>query len=114
MRKQPRYTAEHAQAGLDVKLPEIETWPNQFPGYEIVGVDHGGTNWNDSVHCRTRNFVKREAIRIYPYPPGDTEDRFGGYTVTAEVIPPKGNALISGYPVIHWTDTGRRPSPTWS
>ena len=28
-------TDEHAQAGIDAKLPEIETWPNQFPGYEI-------------------------------------------------------------------------------
>ena len=24
------------QAGLDHKFPAIETWPNQFPGYEIV------------------------------------------------------------------------------
>lgn len=29
------YTDEHAEAGLKAKLPEIETWPNQFPGYEI-------------------------------------------------------------------------------
>lgn len=29
------YTDEHARAGVDGKLPEIETWPNQFPGYEI-------------------------------------------------------------------------------
>ena len=29
------YTDEHAQAGVDAKLPEIETWPNQYPGYEI-------------------------------------------------------------------------------
>jgi 7-cyano-7-deazaguanine reductase len=36
MPKQPRYTEDHAEAGLDAKLPEIETWPNQFPGYEIV------------------------------------------------------------------------------
>src|SRR6266853_1605455 len=32
----PRYTSEHAAAGLDAKFPEIETWPNQFPGYEIL------------------------------------------------------------------------------
>ena len=32
----PRYTPEHARAGLDTKFPEIETWPNQFPAYEIV------------------------------------------------------------------------------
>lgn len=30
-----QYTDEHAVAGLDEQLPEIETWPNQFPGYEI-------------------------------------------------------------------------------
>ncbi len=29
------YSDEHAIAGIDAKLPEIETWPNQFPGYEI-------------------------------------------------------------------------------
>ena len=36
MAKSPRYTPEHAAAGLDAEFPEIETWPNQFPGYEIV------------------------------------------------------------------------------
>lgn len=36
MAKSPRYTSEHAAAGLDAKFPEIETWPNQFPGYEII------------------------------------------------------------------------------
>lgn len=30
------YTAEHSRAGLNAKLPEIETWPNHFPGYEIT------------------------------------------------------------------------------
>src|SRR5260370_1391060 len=29
------YTDEHAAAGIDAKLPEIETWPNQFSDYEI-------------------------------------------------------------------------------
>jgi 7-cyano-7-deazaguanine reductase len=29
------YTDEHAVSGLKAELPEIETWPNQFPGYEI-------------------------------------------------------------------------------
>ena len=36
MPKAPRYTAEHAKAGLNNEFPEIETWPNQFPGYEIL------------------------------------------------------------------------------
>ena len=30
------YTEEHAQAGIDAELPEIETWPNQYPGYAIT------------------------------------------------------------------------------
>lgn len=29
------YTDEHAAAGVDAKLPEIETWPNQYSDYEI-------------------------------------------------------------------------------
>ncbi len=30
------YTEEHARAGIDAELPEIETWPNQYPGYAIT------------------------------------------------------------------------------
>jgi 7-cyano-7-deazaguanine reductase len=33
--KKRAYTDEHAQAGVDAELPEIETWPNQFGEYEI-------------------------------------------------------------------------------
>lgn len=29
------YTDEHAAAGTHTPLPEIETWPNQYPDYEI-------------------------------------------------------------------------------
>jgi 7-cyano-7-deazaguanine reductase len=29
------YTDENAAAGIDAELPEIETWPNQYPKYEI-------------------------------------------------------------------------------
>ena len=29
------YTEEHARAGIEAPLPAIESWPNQFPGYEI-------------------------------------------------------------------------------
>jgi len=36
MPKASRYTPEHAKAGLDHTFPEIDTWPNQFPGYEVV------------------------------------------------------------------------------
>jgi 7-cyano-7-deazaguanine reductase len=32
----PAYTPEHAKSGLDEPLPKLETWPNQYPAYEIV------------------------------------------------------------------------------
>jgi 7-cyano-7-deazaguanine reductase len=30
-----QYTDEHAEAGVNAELPDIETWPNQYQGYEI-------------------------------------------------------------------------------
>lgn len=35
-KKIKEYTDEHARAGVDVPLPGIETWENQYPGYEIT------------------------------------------------------------------------------
>ncbi|MBE3125716.1 MAG: NADPH-dependent 7-cyano-7-deazaguanine reductase QueF [Acidobacteria bacterium] len=32
----PRYTDREAKAGLQAKLPPLETFPNQFPDYEIA------------------------------------------------------------------------------
>ncbi len=29
------YTDQQACAGIDAPLPDIETWPNQYPSYEI-------------------------------------------------------------------------------
>ena len=31
-----RYTGQHAKSGITDLLPSLETWPNQFPGYEIT------------------------------------------------------------------------------
>jgi 7-cyano-7-deazaguanine reductase len=30
------YTDEHARAGIQAKLPKLDTWPNQYPGYVIT------------------------------------------------------------------------------
>lgn len=30
------YTKKHAKAGLNVKFPSLETFPNQFPNYEVT------------------------------------------------------------------------------
>jgi 7-cyano-7-deazaguanine reductase len=32
----PEYTDDHAKAGIAAKLPVLETWPNQYPGYVIT------------------------------------------------------------------------------
>jgi len=32
----PQYTQHHAKAGVNAKLPALESWPNQYPAYEIV------------------------------------------------------------------------------
>jgi len=32
----PDYSDEHAQAGIHTKLPALEIWPNQYPGYIIT------------------------------------------------------------------------------
>ena len=35
MKKNRQYTDEHAAAGVQAPLPDIETWPNQYGAYEI-------------------------------------------------------------------------------
>lgn len=32
----PEYTEEHARAGIQARLPKLEVWPNQYPGYIIT------------------------------------------------------------------------------
>lgn len=82
------------------------------PGYEVALVDAPGTYWGDAIHCRTRNFIKGDAIRIYPKPHWETADsETGPYEVLAEVIPHPGTSL-SGNPVIRWTLTGGAPFNT--
>jgi 7-cyano-7-deazaguanine reductase len=35
MKKAREYTRQHARAGIDAPLPEIDVWENQYSGYEI-------------------------------------------------------------------------------
>ena len=35
-KRNAEYTRAHARAGVKAPLPPIETWENQFPGYEIT------------------------------------------------------------------------------
>ena len=36
MTQRTGYTDTHAKAGLDAKFPDIDTFENQYPGYEII------------------------------------------------------------------------------
>jgi 7-cyano-7-deazaguanine reductase len=31
-----QYTAQHAKAGIPAQLPQLQVWPNQYPGYVIT------------------------------------------------------------------------------
>lgn len=35
MSSKRQYTDDHAESGVHAELPDIECWPNQYPGYEI-------------------------------------------------------------------------------
>ena len=35
-RQAHEYTPQHARGGVNAELPAIETWPNQYRGYEIT------------------------------------------------------------------------------
>ena len=79
------------------------------PGYEVVLADAKGTKWGDSIHCRTRNLVRGDTVRIYPRPHWEfTEETLAPYVVTAEVIPHNGTSL-QGNPTLFWSDTGSAP-----
>jgi 7-cyano-7-deazaguanine reductase len=32
----PEYTEQHAKAGIQTRLPALQVWPNQYPGYVIT------------------------------------------------------------------------------
>lgn len=32
----PQYTERHARSGVGARMPPLECWPNQYPGYEIT------------------------------------------------------------------------------
>ncbi len=79
------------------------------PGYEVVLASAGGTSWGDSIHCRTRNFVRGDTIRIYPAPHWErTDDTVNPYEVSAQIFPDNSTSL-SGSPTLYWSTTGGAP-----
>lgn len=76
MRRGHQYTEEHAHAGVDAKLPEIETWPNQYGEYEIEIVmpeftsvcpktglpDHGTLRL---IYCPFKRCLELKSLKMY-------------------------------------------------
>ena len=44
-----------------------ETYQKALPGYKIVGVDNGNTEWGDSIHCRSRNLLNKNTTFLFPH-----------------------------------------------
>lgn len=66
-----------------------KVYEEALPGYKIVGVNAEGTEWGDSVHCRTRNLIKKDTIFIFP----KISRTRNSLTISAEVIPTSGTQL---------------------
>ena len=106
------------QTGKKIVMPKYNTgndntakaiFETAAPGYQVAMVANGGTYWGDSVHCRSRNFMRGDAIRIYPQPHWEaTDDELNPYPVTAEVIPDNSTSL-QGNPTVYWSLTGGAP-----
>jgi 7-cyano-7-deazaguanine reductase len=76
MKKNRQYTDEHAAAGVDAPLPDIETWPNQYGAYEIeIGMpeftsvcpktglpDHGNLRL---VYTPDRRCLELKSLKMY-------------------------------------------------
>ena len=93
----PRYTDEHAQAGLDFDFPAIETWRNQFPGYEIAIDDPEFTSvcpktgLPDFGVIRILDDVVRACDPVWAVVKGDFRPR-GGISTTIEARWPRPTA----------------------
>jgi len=67
-----------------------KVYQEALPGYKIVGVDAEGTEWGDSVHCRTRNLIKKDTMFIFPKILSREKNEL---VISTEIIPTPGNAL---------------------
>lgn len=44
-----------------------ETYQKALPGYKIAGIQNGGTEWGDSIHCRSRNLLNKNTTFLFPH-----------------------------------------------
>ncbi len=83
-----------------------EIYQKALPGYKIVGVDNGNTEWGDSVHCRSRNILKKNTIFIFPQIENDQSSATGKASIVAKVVPSPG-AKLTQTPNINLEINGR-------
>ncbi|MCX6117058.1 MAG: agmatine deiminase family protein [Proteobacteria bacterium] len=82
-----------------------------LPGYEIVGVSAEGTEWGDSVHCRSRNLLTRDALFIFPSIDSANLRSSDDTLVSAKIIPSPDAVVESAR--VEWTVNGvMQPSIT--
>ena len=79
-----------------------EIYQRALPGYKIVGVNNGNTEWGDSVHCRSRNLIKKDTIFLFP----KIISGSNGYQIQAKIIPSPG-ATLSELPVLQIEINGK-------
>lgn len=79
-----------------------EIYQRALPGHKIVGVNNGNTEWGDSVHCRSRNILKKNTIFIFP----KIVSNNGSYQIQAKIIPTPG-AVLSELPVLQIDINGK-------
>src|SRR6266702_3818620 len=63
----PDYTEEHARAGIHAKLPALETWPNQFPGYSSVCPKTGLPDFGTITiqYMPKKDCIELKALKMY-------------------------------------------------
>ena len=110
MKKPRQYTDEHAEAGVSAALPDIETWPNQYPGYEIEIVMPEFT----SV-CPKTGLPDHGTLRLVYTPhqalPGAeiAEDVYAGVSQSGHLPGERGESLFGGCGESRRPGAGDRP-----
>ncbi|MEQ1879151.1 MAG: hypothetical protein ABL958_21110, partial [Bdellovibrionia bacterium] len=92
---------------LDTETAKV--YQAALPGYKIVGVDNGGTEWGDSVHCRSRNLIRWKTVFIFPRV--TPQSRLAEQTIIDANVVPSPGAQLSEAPKVTWQADGRVQQP---
>jgi agmatine/peptidylarginine deiminase len=92
----PTYGAPSDKEAADV-------YQKALPGYQVVGIDSGGTYWGDSIHCRSRNLLTRDRVFIFPRVAKAVAGK--PTAVTADIFASP-HAQLEGAPTLYWRRAG--------